>query len=126
MQVELRKLQPKYVFTLQQIVTKGIADSAYIEWPFTKEVANKFISNYNTWGIWVNKGILVGAVEVKDDLETAYFVAERWQGKGIATAAIRACQVHFGTQQLWCYINPNNQASLKVARKANLRVQFYK
>ena len=126
MKVELRKLQPKHIFTLQQIGKQNVAEQAYLEWPFTKEVAKKFISNYNTWGIWVNGGILVGAVEVKDDLETAYFVAERWQRKGIATAAIRACQGYFGKQQLWCYINPNNQPSLKVARKANLRVQFYK
>lgn len=126
MKVELRKLQPKHIFTLQQIVKQDIAESAYLEWPFTKEVATKFISNYNTWGIWINGSILVGAVEVKEDLETAYFVAKTWQGKGIATAAIRTCQKHFGKQQLWCYINPNNQASLRVARKANLRVQFYK
>lgn len=126
MKIELQKLKPKHIFTLQQIVKQDIAESAYLEWPFTKKVAHDFISNYNTWGIWVNGNILVGAVEVKKDLETAYFVAKQWQGKGIATAAIRTCQQHFGNQQLWCYINPNNQASLRVARKANLRVQFYK
>jgi RimJ/RimL family protein N-acetyltransferase len=125
MKIELRKLNHTHVFTLISIVKQDIANSAYLTWPFTKEVAIEFISSYNTWGIWVNGGILVGVVEVKDTLETAYFVSKPWKNKGIATAAINACKAHFGTKQLWCYINPNNTASRRVAEKAKLRVQFF-
>ena len=126
MKIELRKLQPKHIFTLQQIVKKDIAEQAYLEWPFTKHSAENFIQNYNTYGIWINGNVLVGAIEVKQDGETAYLITPQWQNQGIATFAVKECIKHFNNQQLWCYINPNNQASLRVARKANLRVQFYK
>jgi|TARA_R110000851_G_scaffold75856_1_gene167050 RimJ/RimL family protein N-acetyltransferase len=124
MQVELKRLQPKNIYQLRSTLTESTAKSAYIEWPFTKEVANSFISSYNTWGIWINNGILVGAIEVKKDLETAYFVSELYRNLGIATKAVGLCKQHFGDKQLWCVINPDNQASLKVANNANLRVSF--
>lgn len=126
MKIELHRLTLKNTFQLQNIIKKDVAEQAYLEWPFTKECAENFITNYNTWGIWINGNVLVGAVEVKEDLETAYFITPLWQNKGIATIAVKECQKYFGKQQLWCYINPKNKASLKVARKANLRVQFYK
>ena len=63
---------------------------------------------------------------LKDDGEIAYLITTQWQNKGIATFVIKACIEHFNDRQLWCYINPENQASLRVARKANLRVQYYK
>ena len=124
MKVELRKLESKHLFQLRSILTEETAIMSGIEWPFTKEVAQSFISSYNTWGIWINNGILVGAIEVKKDLETAYFVSELYRNLGIATKAVRLCKQHFGDKQLWCVINPDNQASLKVANNANLRVSF--
>lgn len=126
MKISLRKFTTKDVYKLTNIVKQDLAESAYLEWPFTKEVALRFISNYNTWGIWINGGILAGAVEVKETLETAYFVAPQWQNKGVATQALELCQAHFGTRQLWCLINPNNKPSLRVAEKAKLRIQFYR
>ena len=126
MKIELERLTLKNTFQLQQIIKKEIAEQAYLEWPFTKQVAENFIVNYNTYGIWINGGVLVGAIEVKQDGETAYLISPQWQNKGIATFAVKECIKHFNNQQLWCYINPNNKASLRVARKANLRVQFYK
>ena len=126
MKIELERLTLKNTFQLQQIIKKEIAEPAYLEWPFTKQVAESFIANYNTYGIWINGGVLVGAVEVKDDGEIAYLISTQWQNKGIATFAVKACIEHFNDRQLWCYINPENQASLRVARKANLRVQYYK
>ena len=41
-----------------------------------------------------NGGVLVGAVEVKDDGEIAYLITTQWQNKGIATFAVKACIEH--------------------------------
>jgi hypothetical protein len=124
MKVELRRLQSKHLFQLRSILTEETAQLSQIEWPFTKEVAESFISSYNTFGIWINNGVLVGAVEVKENLETAYFVNEKYRSIGIATQAVLLCKEEFANKQLWCVINPNNKASLKVANNANLRVSF--
>ena len=124
MKVELRKLESKHIFQLRSILTEETALLAGIEWPFTKEVAQSFISSYNTWGIWINNGVLAGAVEVKDDLETAYFVNEKYRNIGVATQAVLLCKEQFADKQLWCVINPENKASLKVANNVKLRVSF--
>ena len=124
MKIELRKLESKHIFQLRSILTEETALLAGIEWPFTKEVAQSFISSYNTWGIWINGGILAGAVEVKDDFETAYFVNENYRNLGIATQAVLLCKEELANKQLWCVINPENKASLKVANNVKLRVSF--
>ena len=124
MKVELRKLESKHLFQLRSILTEETAIMSGIEWPFTKKVAQSFISSYNTWGIWINNGILVGAVEVKDDFETAYFVNENYRNLGIATEAVKLCKEELANKQLWCVINPTNKASLKVANNVKLRVSF--
>jgi len=126
MKIELKRLNLKDLYKLTSIVKKDTAEAAYIEWPFTKEVAKNFILQYNTWGIWINGDVLVGAVEVKETLETAYFVHQNWRNQGIATEAVKQCTQQFGTSQLWCVINPDNEASLRVANKTQLRVQFYR
>ena len=89
MDITVCRLKATDVYKLQGIVKKDIAEAAYITWPFTKEVALSFITEYNTWGIWINGGILAGAIEIKDTHETAYLVASIYQNNGIATAAIR-------------------------------------
>ena len=43
---------------------------------------------------------------------------------GIATKAVTMCKEALADKQLWCVINPNNKASLKVANNVNLRVSF--
>ena len=112
------------MFKLRGIIDKDTAIKCYLDWPFTKQVAETFILNYNTYGIWINNGVLVGAVEVKESLETAYFVSKNFRNMGIATKALAECKKLFGKKQLWCVINPKNKASLKVAEKAKLRVNF--
>ena len=124
MKIELKRFRPSQIFQLRSILTKETAELCYLEWPFTKEVAESFVSNYNTWGIWINGGILVGAVEVKEDFETAYFVGEKYRNLGIATEAVNLCKQEFVGKQLWCVINPKNTISLKVANNANLRINF--
>ena len=124
MNIELRLFQSTHLFQLRSILTKETAEQCNLEWPFTKEVAESFISSYNTWGIWINGGILAGAVEVKEDFETAYFVSEKYRNLGIATEAVKLCKQEFAGKQLWCVINPKNTYSLKVANNANLRINF--
>lgn len=124
MKVSLKRLKPTDVFKLRGIIDKDTAIKCYLDWPFTKQVAETFILNYNTYGIWINNGVLVGAVEVKESLETAYFVSKNFRNMGIATKALAECKKLFGKKQLWCVINPKNKASLKVAEKAKLRVNF--
>ncbi len=97
---------------------------ANITRPFDRSVAMQFINDYNTRGVWINQDTLVGAVEVKEDLETAYFIKKGWRNTGIGSRAIELCVEEFGDQQLWCVINPDNKASLKVAQKGGLRVKF--
>jgi len=126
MKIQLKKLRPGDTFQLTAIIKQDTANSAYLEWPFNKEAAMRFITEYNTWGIWLNGSILVGAVEVKEDNETAYFVAQHYQNLGIATHAILACREYLGDAQLWACIHPDNKASLRVAEKTKLRVQFYR
>lgn len=124
MKVTLRRLEARDLYKLTSIVTPSIAESANLPYPFTRTNAESFIKNYNTWGIWVNHGSLIGAVEVKADLETAYFIAERWQGQGLATRAVIECRQKFGNSQLWCVVDPKNKASMRVAQKAGLRIKF--
>lgn len=124
MRIQLKRLTIKDLYKLTSILDKETAEIAQIEWPFNRQAASKFINDYNTWGVWVNHDSLVGAVEVKEDLETAYFVKKGWRNNGIGTKAIELCVEEFGDQQLWCVINPDNKASLRVAQKGGLRVKF--
>lgn len=124
MRIQLKRLTIKDLYKLTSILDKETAEIAQIEWPFNRQAASQFINDYNTWGVWVNHDSLVGAVEVKDDLETAYFIKKGWRNNGIGTRAIELCVEEFGDQQLWCVINPDNKASLRVAQKGGLRVKF--
>ena len=124
MKLELRRLELRDMYKLQSIVKHDIAKKAGISWPFDRLTAMNFILNYNTWGMYINGGVLVGAVEVKPSLETAYFVSQQWQGQGIATMAVKQCIDIFGDRQLWCVINPNNKPSMRVAQKTGIRIKF--
>lgn len=125
MRIQLKRLEHKHLFKLTSILDQETARLSNIAWPFDKKIAENFIINYNTWGIWINGDLLVGAIEVKDSLETAYFVHPQWRNQGVASEALIQCKEIFGPRQLWCVINPDNQASLKVANKAQVRVQFF-
>ena len=124
MKVTLTRLITEDIYKLTSILDKETAELAHIEWPFNRVEALQFINDFNTWGIWVNHGQLVGAVEVKETLETAYFVRKGWRDNGVGTHAIKLCIEEFGEQQLWCIIDPNNKASLRAAEKGGLRVKF--
>lgn len=125
MRIQLRRLTDKDRFSLTSIIDKDTAELAHISWPFTKDVAETFINDYNTWGIWLNGSILAGAVEVKEeDCETAYFVHKNYRNIGIATCAAQLIMELLADKQLFALINPDNKASLRVAQKAGMRVKF--
>lgn len=124
MVIKLKRLTPKDVFKLIPTVDKETADISNIQWPFNKQAALSFINDYNTWGIWLNGSIIAGAVEVKSDGETAYFVAINYRNQGIATEAVKQIREIHTDSQLHCVINPINAASLKVAQKSGIRIKF--
>ena len=124
MRIVLKRLATKDLYKLTSILDYDTATLANIDWPFDRSAAMQFINDYNTWGVWVNHGTLVGAVEVKEDLETAYFIKDGWRNNGVGTKAIQLCIKEFGEHQLWCIIEPNNKASLRAAQKGGLRVKF--
>ena len=124
MVIKLKKLTPKDVFKLTTTVDKETADISNIQWPFNKQAALSFINDYNTWGIRLNGSIIAGAIEVKSDGETAYFVAINYRNQGIATEAVKQIREIYSDSQLHCVINPKNASSLKVAQKAGMRIKF--
>lgn len=124
MNLQLRRLTMSELFQLTSIVDKNTAELARIEYPFTREIAENFILNYNTWGIWLNGSIFAGAIEVKEDCETAYIVAKQYRNIGLATEALKLAIEFFADRQLFALIHPDNKASLRVAQKANMRVKF--
>ena len=124
MKIELKRLHIKDLYKLQAIVKESIAKDARLEWPFDREVATKFIVEFNTWGIWINGGTLAGAIEIKPDCEVAYLVASQWQGQGIATLSVKMIKEEFADRQLFCLVHPDNIASVRVAEKANMAIHF--
>lgn len=124
MKIELKRLNIKDLYKLQVIVKESIAKDARLEWPFNREVATKFIVEFNTWGIWINGGSLVGAIEIKPDCEVAYLIASQWQGQGIATLSVKMIKEEFADHQLFALVHPSNIASIRVAEKANMAIKF--
>jgi RimJ/RimL family protein N-acetyltransferase len=122
--IQLRRLDMRDMYKLQSIVKQYIAEPANLSWPFDRQAATRFIQDYNTWGIWLNGQILAGAIEIKPDLETAYFVSRQFQNKGIATQAVKMMMQQYADRQLWCVVDPRNVASMRVAQKATMRMQF--
>lgn len=124
MRLQLRRLTDNDLYKVTSILDADTAKWSKIEWPFTREVAENFINNYNTWGIWLNGDVLAGVIEVKEDCETAYFIQKNLRNIGLATAACKLAIEFFADRQLFALINPDNAASLRVAQKANMRVKF--
>lgn len=124
MRIQLRRLTDNDLYKVTSILDADTAKWSKIEWPFTRGVAENFINNYNTWGIWLNGDVLAGVIEIKEDCETAYFIQKNLRNIGLATAACKLAIEHFADRQLFALINPDNAASLRVAQKANMRVKF--
>jgi len=124
MKIKLRRFHSKDFYKLTAIIDKDTAIKAGLAWPFDRESAMSFITDYNTWGIYHSE-VLLGAIEIRSNLETAYLVGKQWRGKGIATEAVKLIKEKFADKQLWCLIKPENRASLRVAQKAAMRITYY-
>lgn len=127
MKFSIARLHKRDLFKLAAIIDQETAHNANLPWPFGHEAARTFIEDFNTWGIWIGSGngVLVGAMEIRSDCETAYLIGKQFRNQGYATEALKKLKEMFADRQLWCYINPENKASLRVAQKANMRIVYY-
>ena len=69
-------------------------------------------------------GLLPWTIEQRQEVEVAYLLAKEYWGQGLGTEAAQAI-AHYGFEQLHlsrliCLIDPQNQASIKVARKIGM------
>lgn len=124
MNITLSRLSTKDIFQLTACLDKDTAQQAELQWPFHKAAALSFINDYNTWGIWLNGSILAGAIEVKSNGETAYFVGKNYRNNNIASIAVQKIIDIFHDQQLYALISSKNPASLRVAQKSGIRIKF--
>lgn len=72
-------------------------------------------------------GLLPWTIEQRPEVEVAYLLAKEYWGQGLGTEAARGI-VDYGVGQLHlsrliCMINPENQASVKVARNVGMTLE---
>ena len=72
-------------------------------------------------------GLLPWTIEQRAEVEVAYLLAKEYWGQGLGTEAAQAI-VHYGFEQLGlsrliCLIDPENQASVKVAVKIGMTLE---
>jgi RimJ/RimL family protein N-acetyltransferase len=72
-------------------------------------------------------GLLPWTIEQRSEVEVAYLLAKEYWGHGLGTEAAQAI-VHYGFEQLRlprliCMIDPQNQASAKVARNIGMTLE---
>jgi RimJ/RimL family protein N-acetyltransferase len=72
-------------------------------------------------------GLLPWTIEERPEVEVAYLLAKPYWGQGLATEAAQAI-AQYGFEQLHlsrliCLIDPQNQASINVARKIGMRFE---
>ena len=72
-------------------------------------------------------GLLPWTIEGRPEVEVAYLLAKEYWGQGLGTEAARAI-LHYGFEQLRlsrliCLIDPENQASRKVATKIGMTLE---
>src|ERR1051326_3201731 len=72
-------------------------------------------------------GLLPWTIEQRPEVEVAYMLSKEYWGQGLGTEAAQAI-VHYGFEQLGlsrliCLIDPENQASIKVAQKIGMTLE---
>jgi ribosomal-protein-alanine N-acetyltransferase len=72
-------------------------------------------------------GLLPWTIEQRPEVEVAYLLAKEYWGQGLGTEAAQAI-LEYGFEQLQlsrliCMIDPENQASVKVARKIGMTLE---
>lgn len=72
-------------------------------------------------------GLLPWTLRDRDEVEVAYLLAKEYWGQGLATEAARAIVEYafgrLGLSRLICMIDPENQASIKVASKIGMSLE---
>jgi len=70
-------------------------------------------------------GLLPWTIDGVDEVEIAYLIAKPWQRQGLGTEAAQALVRHgfetLGLKRLIALVDPENEASIKTAKKAGLR-----
>lgn len=83
---------------------------------------------YKPTGAFIGRcGLLPWTIEEQSEVEVAYLLDKAYWGQGLATEAVQAI-VHYGFEQLElarliCLIDPDNQASRRVAEKTGLSLE---
>lgn len=69
-------------------------------------------------------GLLPWQIEGQDEIEIAYMIAKEYWGRGLGTEAARGIRDyafnHLGISRLVCFIDPLNEASIKVAMNTGM------
>ncbi len=80
---------------------------------------------YKETGTFIGRcGLLPWTIEGRSDVEVAYLLAQAYWGQGLGTEAAQAILEygfrHLPVVRLICLIDPENRASVKVARKIGM------
>jgi len=124
--IRVSRLVENDIIPLLDIVDENTAKLTNLTCPFTLLAAHNFIKLYNTYGIKLNTGELIGAVELKPSGETAYLVAENWRKKGVCTEALKLVKRiarKQNIQTIWCKVDNNNIPSIRAAKKAGIQIR---
>jgi len=129
--VKIRRLSIEDADELVGIMDNETAKLTRLNCPFTKTDAENFIKLYNTYGVkYMYNDALIGAFEIKSSGETAYVVAKEWRNKGVCSQVLglarRIAKRDLKINHLWCFIHPDNKASIRVAQKAGLEIKDVK
>jgi RimJ/RimL family protein N-acetyltransferase len=112
-----------------------------LTWVETKEELEWFLNGHPEHpelGLWATIhretdrfigrcGLLPWTIDQRPEVEVAYLLAKEYWGRGLGTEAALAI-VHYGFEQLHlprliCMIDPQNQASAKVARNIGMTLE---
>jgi RimJ/RimL family protein N-acetyltransferase len=112
-----------------------------LTWVETKEELEWFLNGHPEHpelGLWATIhretdrfigrcGLLPWTIDQRPEVEVAYLLAKEYWGQGLGTEAALAI-VHYGFEQLHlprliCMIDPQNQASAKVARNIGMTLE---
>jgi len=122
---EVRKYFPEGTLTYEETKEE-------LEW-----IINVYYGQYG-FGLWATIyketgeligrcGLLPWTIEQRPEVEVAYLLAKEYWGQGLGTEAAQAI-LDYGFEQLQlarliCLIDPENQASVKVARKIGMTLE---
>ena len=137
----LREMTPQDVGPLAEVLCDPEA-MRYYPAPFTREKVGDWVSRsmdrcatlgFGLWAVVLKEtgevigdcGLLVQQVLGREELEVGYHIVPRYQGRGFATEAARACVAwgfaHTSFDRVISLINVENAPSRSVAEKPHAR-----